>query len=409
MTRHAVLRATPRLLCLLCGLLAAVALPIPAAWAQIAPERSLDELKAETLQRVAEGRYPATGLKVEDAREALSHVGSLDPDEWGKAWSAVGDRYMAEARTAAGQKAHDLYDQAFLTYNFARFPVANSPAKRQAYGKAVDAFLAAAKLDTPTLEVVHIPFEGQEIVGYLRLPAADARPAPLVFAWGGLDYLKEQTIDGLRPFLKAGFATFSVDIPGTGQAPLLASPTAERMFSRVLDALQTRPEIDARQIYAWGTSMGGYWATKLAFVEKDRLAGVIDQGGPVDSFFEPAWQMKALGTREYLMNLLQARAAIYGVETLDQFLAASATMSLAKQGLLDRPSAPMLLLNGAKDTQVPIADLTVLLLHGTAKDAWVNPQAGHVGLAKNWSMARLSDEVVMPWIKAQKVLRAATR
>jgi hypothetical protein len=40
-------------------------------------------------------------------------------------------------------------------------------------------------------------------------------------------------------------------------------------------------------------------------------------------------------------------------------------------GLLDQPSAPMLLVNGLKDSQIPIADLFLLLQHGDAKDAWV--------------------------------------
>ena len=116
MTRHAVSRPTPRLLCLLCGLLAAVALPIPAASAQIAPERSLDELKAETLQRVAEGRYPATGLAVEDAREALSHVNSLDPDEWGKAWSAIGDPQAGHVGLAKNWSMARLSDEVAMPW-----------------------------------------------------------------------------------------------------------------------------------------------------------------------------------------------------------------------------------------------------------------------------------------------------
>jgi hypothetical protein len=34
----------------------------------------------------------------------------------------------------------------------------------------------------------------------------------------------------------------------------------------------------------------------------------------------------------------------------------------------------MLLFNDAKDTNVPISDLRLLLVHGSVKEAWVNPK-----------------------------------
>jgi len=37
---------------------------------------------------------------------------------------------------------------------------------------------------------------------------------------------------------------------------------------------------------------------------------------------------KAIGTREYLFELFEARAAIYGAKTLDDFLAYGPKMSL---------------------------------------------------------------------------------
>ena len=374
------------------------AAPAFAQQPQLAPQRNLEELKAETLARAERGAYPAIGLKTDDVKEALAKVHSLDRDEWAAAWSAIGDRYRDEARKADGENARALFYQAFQYYSFARFPTPNTPGRKAAYEKAVEAYLDYAKFDKPELTVVHIPFEGKEIIGYLRLPEGK-RPAPVMIMWGGLDFLKEQSADNLLPLVRQGIAAFSVDMPGTGQAPIKVSPTAERMYSRILDYLQTRPEIDSKKIMIWGASWGGYWATKVATLEKDRIIGAVDQGGPIDAYFDSAWQMKALGTREYLMDLFPARAAIYDdINTLDEFLAVGPTMSLAKLGIIDRPSAPMLLFNGARDSQVPIADLTLLLLHGSIKEAWVNPEAGHVAFAKDWPQKRLTQEVVWPWI-----------
>jgi esterase FrsA len=394
--------ATVRQLCA-CSLaiwMSLLASPATMAQSGIAPPRTLEELKEETLTRVERNGYPGMGLKVDDAKEALSHINSLDRDEWASAWTAIGDRYRAQAEKAEGAAAREAFYKAFQYYSMGRFPTPNSAGKRAAYEKAVAAYLDYAKFDQPRLEVVHIPFEGKEIIGYLRLPNGP-RPAPMMIMWGGLDFLKEQAADNLLPIVREeGFAALTVDMPGTGQAPLKVSDNAERMYSAILDYLQSRKEIDGTKIFVWGASWGGYWATKVAITEKERIAGAIDQGGPIDVYFRSEWQMKALGTREYLMDLLAARSAIYdNVNTLEEFLAIGPTMSLRAMGLLDKPSAPMLVFNGAKDSQVPIEDLTILLLHGSIKDAWVNPQGNHVALAKGWPPSRLTKEVVMPWVR----------
>ena len=126
------------------------------------------------------------------------------------------------------------------------------------------------------------------------------------------------------------------------------------------------------------------------------------QGGPVDGYFTPEWQKPGLNTDEYLFDLFPARAAIYGVKTLDEFLAFGPRLSLKTEGYLGKPSAPMLIANGVKDTQVPIADLyTLLQSGGSAKEAWVNPDGGHTGRSEEWPNARIFEEIILPWIKVR--------
>jgi len=88
------------------------------------------------------------------------------------------------------------------------------------------------------------------------------------------------------------------------------------------------------------------------------------QGGPVHDYYTAEWQKKSLGTPEYLFDLFAARAAIYGVESVDEMLAYGPRLSLKTQGFLGRPSAPMLVVNGEKDSQVPISDLYMLIQSG---------------------------------------------
>ena len=376
------------------------ALSIATAEAQIAPPRTLDELKAETQARADRNAYPLTGLKSDDVREALAHINSLDRDEWAKAWSDVAGRYMSradgEAASDAKQAATD-YMAAWRLYSFARWPVTNSPGKEQAYREALAAFRKAAHFLNPPLEIVRIPFEGKEIVGYLRLPK-DARPAPLVFMISALDSRKEDSLERGTDYLGHGLAVFAVDMPGTGEAPVKADVGAERMFSAALDALLARPEIDRSRVVIQGNSWSGYWAAKLAVTERARIRGAVVQGGPVHNYFQAEWQLPALGTREYLFDLFPARASVYGVSTLEEFLAYGPRLSLKDGGFLDKPSAPMLLVNGVKDTQVPIADLDLLLHTGQPKDAWVNPAGGHMGRNTDWPDGKIFKEVVLPWV-----------
>ncbi len=376
--------------------------PAFAVFAQIAPTRTIEELKAETQRRVDKGQL---ALKSDDAREALSNIHSLDRDEWAAAWSVIGDRYNERAKNEEGAKdikaAQSDYRMAWRYYNFARWPVPNSPGKEKAYQNALAAFRNYGRLLDPPLETVRIPFEGKEIVGYLRLPKG-VRPAPLVLTISGGDTRKEDGVDGDGILLANGIGFFAEEMPGTGEMPIKADVGAERVFSRILDYLATRPDVDSKRIVVRGGSWGGYWSAKLAYVEKDRLRGAVLAGGPVDAYYSPEWQRKSLSTTEYLFDLFASRSFAYGVNTLDEFLAYGPRLSLKTEGYLGKPSAPMLIINGAKDTQVPISDLYLLLMSGgSAKEAWVNPDGGHTGRSDEWPGSRITEEIVMPWIKAR--------
>jgi pimeloyl-ACP methyl ester carboxylesterase len=375
------------------------------AAAQMAPTRTWEELKQETQRRVDKNLGPVGGLKSEDAREALSNIHSLDRDEWAAAWSAIGERYDKRAKSEEAAKnndaARDDYFSAFRYYTAARWPVPNSSGKQKAYLSALAAFRNYGRFLDPPVENIHIPFEGKEIAGYIRLPK-DVRPAPLVFMINGTDSRKEDEVQGRDTLFRSGIGVVAVDMPGTGESPVKADVGAERMFSRVLDYLATRPDVDSKRIVAWGVSYGGHWAASLAYLEKARLRGAVVQGGPVHDYYTAEWQKKSLGTPEYLFDLFAARAAIYGVESLDEFYAYGPRLSLKTQGFLGQPSAPMLVLNGAKDSQVPISDLYMLMQSdGSAKWSWVNPDGGHTGRSQEWPNSRISEEIVTPWIKAR--------
>jgi pimeloyl-ACP methyl ester carboxylesterase len=316
----------------------------------------------------------------------------------------VAERYLARAKALEGSasvQARDDYYRAWHNFNVARWPSEkNSPGKQKAYERGLEAFQQYAKLVSPSIETVRIPFEGKEIVAYLRLPEG-VRPAPIVFGINGLDSRKEDVAAGTDGFLKRGIGVFAIDMPGTGEAPILIDVGAERMFSRALDYLQTRKDVDAKRIVVQGRSWSGYWAAIMAYTEKARIRGAVVHGVGIHEYFSPEWQKKAFTSREYLFDMFPARAAVYGTKTMDDFLEYGPKLSLLKRGLLDKPSAPMLLVNGERDTQQPIGDLYLMLKHGDPKEAWVNPAGGHMGRSAQWPSRQIIERVVMPWIAQQ--------
>jgi pimeloyl-ACP methyl ester carboxylesterase len=373
---------------------------VSTAAAQIAPARTWPELKQATQERVDGQRYPLTGFNPVEVREILGRINSLDRDEWARSWIMNGDRHMAAASAlpASDRRRAEAYLAAWRYYSFGAWPTQNSPEKKRAQRLGSEAFQAYARTQ-PNMEVMRIPFEGAEIVAYLQRPPGDAKP-PVVISVGGLDSYKEFVAEQYGPtYIKAGLAYVAIDMPGTGDSPLRAAPGSERIFVRVIDELQRRTDVDGSRIGFQGVSWGGHWAYRMAYAEPQRVKAVVSWGGPLHAYFQRDWQLQALGTREYLFDLFQARASVYGVESLDDFLLAGPKLSIRDQ--IDKPTPAMLLVNGEKDTQVPIDDLYLALRSGSPKEAWVNPQGGHLGRGKDWPDGRILNEVITPWLAKQ--------
>jgi dipeptidyl aminopeptidase/acylaminoacyl peptidase len=373
-----------------------------AAKAGPAPERTIEEIKVEAQARAERNAYPLIGLDPSDVREALGNVHTRDGDEWAAAWSKVAERYYKKAKTdsAPADKRADFL-KAWRLYYFAQWPVASSPGKKAAYLKALDAYAQGTKLVSPEIAVVHIPFEDKEIVGYLRLPMDAAGPVPLVLAVSGLDSRKENLQENYAALLQHGIGLFTVDGPGTGQSPVKASPTADRVLSKVIDYLRTRKEIDPARILLHGVSFGGYWATKLSITEHERLRAVVAQSPPVDSFFQPDFvENSLLGNREYLFDTVPAFLnVVEGAATVNELKREFPKLSLQAQGLLGKPTTPYLMIAGVKDTQVPISDAYLFLSSGDVpKEAWINPRGGHLGREpKVWPDGEIFRKVILPW------------
>src|SRR5437764_1552132 len=204
-------------------------------FAQERRERTIDEIKTEAIHRAEVGQYPLIGLDPNDVKEAFQTIHTADKDEWAAGFMRVADRYFNEAKSLEKSdpaKANADYVRAWRVYSFGRWPIPSSPGKQKSYEKALESFLAHAKFMDPPLEVVRIPFEGKEIVGYLRLPKGAKGPVPLVIAVNGLDSRKEELTESFGAILPFGIGFLAADGLGTGQAPVRVSESSARMLAR---------------------------------------------------------------------------------------------------------------------------------------------------------------------------------
>ncbi|MBV9120615.1 MAG: alpha/beta hydrolase [Chloroflexi bacterium] len=295
-----------------------------------------------------------------------------DREAWAEAFSAAAAPHEHTADAAVDPAlAKREWLAAYGLYRMARFPCMNSTGKKAAYLKSQACF-ARAHGDS----IEHVQMGGSP--GLLRMPSGALR-APVLIAWGGIDTFKEDRLASTDPFLARGIATLTIDMPGTADAPVPGSTTAESMWDAILDWVASEPRLDETRVALWGGSTGGYWATKLAHTHRHRLAAVISQGGPAHFAFQREWITFA-ENGEYPFELSATLAHAFGGSTSEDWLTIAPTLSLLDQGVLDQACAPLLCVNGVNDTIFPIKDYYLLLEHGSPKDARFY-QTGHMGTA----------------------------
>jgi esterase FrsA len=342
------------------------------------------------------GQFIQRGADPQEADAIFRRLSDLEPQRWVSEWTRLaepceqqGAAFAAQGKT---QEAKEAYQKASMYYGIAKFPVINHPAKQAAYRKCIETYLKAARYFDPPLERVAIPFEGQEIIGYLRRPKGVSRP-PVVIATGGIDVYKEER--ETSDLLGVGLASFSMDMPGNGECPLWYTPDAGRVYTAAIDYLVKRSDLDGERLGIVGRSYGGYWGGKMAYVESQRIRAAVAWGGPIHYTFQEPWFRHLQEDKLYLWSLFDSMVYAHHVKDLDELRKQAPTMSLKTQGWLDKPAAPLLVVNGAKDPWITIQDVYILLEGGEPKAARIYPEGGHMGGGAE------PGKLVMSWLKSQ--------
>ncbi len=354
----------------------------------VAP-KTLEQVQANLRNRLESRKAPFHVTDVEAAAKAIESLRGIDGENWGAAWYAAGQEFekAAEQQESAGQleSASELYFKAYGLYHAGRYPVPNHPSKMQCYRKSQYCYVKGGQLAANKIESVTVPFdgrenEGKEVTFYVRR-RHEAKPSPVVVRWSGIDTWKEERKDIDDKLFEAGFSVITMDMPGTGDAPVLVSQDGERQFVPVLDWISTQPEFDPSRVILIGMSWGGYWATKLAYMYSHRLAGVVNWAGPIHFGFDRDWLLQSQHADSYLMDIQSARARCVGGSTYETYIDAASKLSLLNAGLLDNAHPPMLLMNGDADKQQPFDDFKLLCLSGKPKSMRLFP-GGHMGYTR---------------------------
>ena len=372
--------------------------PLPSAELDQQPAAGRDLLTSPSYAVGAKfrlGQFVQRGADAKEAEAIFRRLTDLEPQRWVNEWTRLAEpREQRGAELSAQgkrQEAKETYQQASMYYGIAKFPVINHPAKQAAYRKCIETYLKAARYFDPPLERISIPFEGREIIGYLRCPKGVTRP-PVVIATGGIDIYKEER--DTSDLLDVGLAAFSTDMPGNGECPVWYTAEADRFYSAIIDYLGKRDDLNGERLGIVGRSYGGYWGGKMAYVESKRIRAAVAWGGPIHYTFQEPWLHHLEEDKLYLWPFLDSMVYAHHVKNVGELRENAPTLSLKTQGWLDKPAAPLLVVNGAKDPWITIQDLYLLLESGGPKAARVFPESGHMG-------GQEAGTVVMSWLRSQ--------
>lgn len=237
-----------------------------------------------------------------------------------------------------------------------RLQAHDAPGRLALYQRFLEVFAHGLELSQENCERVTIPYEGKELSAlYVRAEGVQG-PAPLLVQVNGLDSTKEMKYRvGLPAWLaKRGVSSLVVDQPGTGEALRLHGLTArydsEHWASRVVDWLETRPEVDARRIGLEGVSLGGYYCPRAVAFEPRFACGVV-WGANHDWRDVQRRRLQREGNLP-VPHYWAHVCWVWGAKDIDDFMRIAEDVHL--DGVLDRVRVPFLVTHGEKDSQIPL-------------------------------------------------------
>lgn len=280
-----------------------------------------------------------------------------DDEVWHAEWTRLAA--IVEARAEASLSDRSYSDTMFLACLYEiigeHFVPPADPRRMAAYDKVLEMFEAARRKSPYPLEPAEIPFENTTLPAWFQ-PAADtSRPRGTAIMICGLDTTKELWYLRARQALSdRGLNVLFIDTPGIGGAlrkrKLYTRADYEKPVGAAIDWLETRAEVDPARIGIVGSSLGGYYVARAA-AEEPRLAATVAWGGIYD--YHKVW-VDRLANKGTLAAPAFQIMFITGTDTVED--AVDCLKDFRVEPLGPRITCPFLIMHGADDRQVPLAD-----------------------------------------------------
>lgn len=252
------------------------------------PERP--DWEIQTLRLVAEAEYGGADVFECLRTAARIRARGLTEHVWREEWSELGHALAADAldfssETGAPATAFSRGLGQLRAMNYLRnaefFMPYGDPARLDLFNAARDAFRAALPHLPVEIEPVVVPAGDESYDGYIykgRGVSAE-QPGPAVVFLGGADsYAEELYFFGARAIAERGISVITADTPGRGAAlrrdGIVTRPDYEVPARYLVDALADCEFVDPDRIGAVGSSLGGYYAPRLAAAD-DRVKVLV--------------------------------------------------------------------------------------------------------------------------------------
>lgn len=210
-------------------------------------------------------------------------------------------------------------------------------------------FRDAIKLGDRPVVPVEVPYEETTLPGYLASPRGDGGPGPSVIVSGGIDaFSEEMYLKIAEPLTDRGYTVLLIDLPGAGEARrrgIYARHDSEVPVGSAIDFLTRREDVDPDRVALIGSSLGGYYALRVAACEP-RLAATVIWGA---SEGLPPAKLRPGGRSHGRLGQVRA---LFGASSDAEALDEAATLDVT--GLAARVERPILFLHGESDVLVPV-------------------------------------------------------
>ena len=278
------------------------------------------------------------------------------------AFQAQGRRREGRAREAleAGNNvtARENYLTAAVHWGAAQWPFdENNEENLFCNTRKRECYSAYAKLAAHKIEEVWIPFKGAKLPAWLHLPPNHAGgKIPLAVTIPGMDSFKEISVAmyGDR-WLSRGIAVLAVDGPGQYESAVLGIPVSTENWAAagpaIMDWIEKRPEIDAKNVAVSGNSFGSYFCTVMVANEPRFKCCVVSSPN-----LEPGCHTIFEEASPTFKQRFMYMAQIPDEAAFDKF-----RQTLSYKGHAEKIKMPYLIIGGESDELCPLRHVDEML------------------------------------------------